>query len=59
MKFALVLPAGYGVIAALAWIDFIRLPPDGLANLGLMLVVLPVTALDLLLRPSSPEVLQS
>ncbi|MBR1156276.1 hypothetical protein [Bradyrhizobium sp. JYMT SZCCT0428] len=53
MKFKLVLPALYLVIALLAWFDFARLPPDGLANLGLMLVVMPITALDLALRPTS------
>ena len=47
------MPAAYLVIATLAWLDFSRLPPDGLANLGLMLVVLPVTVLDVLLRPGS------
>ena len=53
MRFKLILPAAYLAIAALAWLDFIRLPPDGLANLGLMLVVLPVTLLELALRPAS------
>ena len=53
MKLGVLLPAAYCAVAGLAWVDFLRLPPDGLANLGLMLVVLPVTALDLLLRPSS------
>ena len=53
MKLAALLPGAYCSVAGLAWIDFVRLPPDGLANLGLMLVVLPVTALDLALRSSS------
>lgn len=52
MKLKLVLPAAYCAVALLAWIDFSRLPPDGLANVGLMLVVLPVTLLDLALRPA-------
>ena len=47
-----VLPLVYCAIALVAWLDFSRLPPDGLANVGLMLVVLPVTLLDLALRPS-------
>lgn len=53
MKLRIVLPATYCAVALLAWLDFSRLPPDGLANAGLMLVVLPVTLLDLALRPSS------
>lgn len=53
MKYRFVLPAVYGAAALLAWIDFSRLPPDGLANLGLMLVAAPVTLLDLALRPSA------
>ena len=52
MKLRLLLPGAYALIALCAWIDFARLPPDGLANLGLMLVVLPVTLLDLALRPA-------
>jgi hypothetical protein len=50
MRWSIILPGIYCSIAALAWIDFARLPPDGLANVGLMLVVLPVTLLDLALR---------
>ena len=52
MKLKIVLPAAYCAVALLAWIDFARLPPDGLANLGLMLVVFPITLLDLALRPA-------
>jgi hypothetical protein len=51
MKLKIVLPAAYCAIALAAWLDFARLPPDGLANVGLMLVVLPITLLDLALRP--------
>ena len=47
MRFQLVLPTIYMGCAAYAWIDFARLPPDGLANLGLMLAVLPITLVDL------------
>lgn len=53
MKLRLILPGVYSAIAGLAWWDFSRLPPDGLANLGLMAVVFPVSVLDIMLRPSS------
>lgn len=46
------LPLIYCGIALVAWIDFARLPPDGLANLGLWLTVFPIAALDILLRPA-------
>jgi hypothetical protein len=39
----------YVALAVYVWIDFMRLPPDGLANLGLMIVTLPVTIVGLLL----------
>ncbi len=52
MKFRIIVPAAYLVIAAAVVVDFMRLPPDGLASAGLMLVVLPVTLLDLALRRS-------
>ena len=47
MPLRLILPGLYGLICAAAWLDFARLPPDGLANVGLMLTVLPVTLVDL------------
>ena len=53
MKLKIIIPAAYLAVATLAWLDFSRLPADGLANVGLMLVVLPATLLDLALRPSS------
>jgi hypothetical protein len=53
MQLKIIMPAGYCAVALAAWLDFARLPPDGLSNLGLMLVVLPVTLLDLALRPES------
>ena len=46
------LPLIYLLIALATWINFVRLPPDGLASLGLWLVVFPVMLLDLALRPS-------
>jgi hypothetical protein len=45
----------YAIVALLAWLNFWRLPPDGLANIELMLVVLPATLLDLALRPSNAQ----
>lgn len=42
-------PALYLALALYTWIDFTRTAHDGLANLGLMLVTLPVTAVGLLL----------
>ena len=50
MKLKIVLPAAYCAVALIAWINFARAPPDGLANVGLMLVALPMTLLDLALR---------
>ena len=41
------LPLAYGVLAGFAWWDFAATAPDGLANLGLMVVVLPVTFIGL------------
>ncbi len=49
MRWKYALPALYLALALYAWIDFTRLPPDGLANLGLGLVTLPITVLGLLL----------
>lgn len=40
------LPAPYCLIALFAWMDFVKRPPDGLANLGLVLIVFPYTMLD-------------
>lgn len=52
----MILPAIYCVIAIAAWIDFLRRPPDGLANLGLMIVVWPAALLDLTMRsPADTE----
>lgn len=45
----LVLPGLYLALALYVWIDFTRINHDGLANLGLMAVTLPVTLLGLLL----------
>ena len=43
------LPAAYAVLAGFAWWDFATTAPDGLANIGLMFAVLPVTAFGLAL----------
>jgi len=45
----LALPGLYLLIALYAWVDFARAPPDGLANVGLMLVTAPVTLAGLLI----------
>ena len=50
VKFRYLLPGLYMLVAIGAWVDFARLPPDGLASLGLWLVVFPVAILDLMLR---------
>lgn len=49
MKWRIILPSVYIAMAAFVWIDFATTNPDGLANAGLMLAVLPVTVLGLLL----------
>src|SRR5215207_5881360 len=49
MRLKFVLPGAYLALALYAWLDFLRLPPDGLANVGLMLVTLPVTLFGLFL----------
>jgi hypothetical protein len=38
---------GYLGIALFAWIEFLRLPPDGLANVGLFLVTFPIAFVGL------------
>ena len=43
------LPLAYAALVGFAWWDFATTAPDGLANIGLMIVVLPVTVLGLLL----------
>ena len=43
------IPVVYLALAVWAWVDFVRTNPDGLANLGLMAVTLPVTVLGLIL----------
>ena len=44
-----IVPAVYMAGGAAVWIDFMLTNPDGLANVGLMFYVLPVTAAGLLL----------
>jgi hypothetical protein len=41
-KLYILLPAAYLLGAVLVWIEFARMPPDGLANAGLALYTLPV-----------------
>lgn len=45
LPFALWLPASYAAFAVYAWIDFANTNHDGLANVGLFLITLPVTLL--------------
>jgi hypothetical protein len=45
----LILPGLYLAFAIYAWADFANTNRDGLANVGLVLVTLPVTLLDLAL----------
>lgn len=49
MRLKLILLGLYVALAIFAWIDFMRLPKDGLANVGLMIVTLPVTLIGLVL----------
>ena len=44
-----ILPGLYLALALYGWIDFARTAHDGLANLGLMALTLPVTLIGLLL----------
>ena len=44
-----ILPGLYLALALCGWIDFVRINHDGLANLGLMALTLPVTLIGLLL----------
>ena len=47
MSARLVVPATYLAVALYAWVDFVRTNPDGLANVGLYLVTLPVALVGL------------
>ena len=49
MTLKLLVPALYLGLAIYTWINFTRLPPDGLANIGLMVVTLPITLVVLML----------
>ncbi|WP_210166512.1 hypothetical protein [Microvirga vignae] len=49
MRWTYVPPSLYLAFALYVWIDFTRTAHDGLANLGLLLATLPVTAVGLLL----------
>lgn len=44
-----ILPGLYLLLAIYGWVDFSLAPPDGLANVGLMAITLPVTLVGLLL----------
>ena len=50
-----ILPGLYVAFALYAWVDFTRTNPDGLANIGLFLVTLPVTLFDLALGALSGQ----
>jgi hypothetical protein len=45
----LALPALYVAFAVYGWVDFVHTNPDGLANVGLFLITLPVTLVCLVL----------
>jgi hypothetical protein len=47
MRLRLLIPAVYLTLGILVWIDFARTNPDGLANIGLVLFVAPVTLVGL------------
>jgi hypothetical protein len=42
-----ILPGLYLLLAMYVWFDFASAPPDGLANVGLFAVTLPITLLGL------------
>jgi hypothetical protein len=44
------LPVAYALLAALTFWQFLETNPDGLANVGLVVVVLPVTLIGLLIK---------
>ena len=48
MRMRFWLPGIYLALAVYVWIDFWRTNPDGLANVGLVVVVLPITLTELL-----------
>ena len=49
LKLRYVLPVSYVALATYVWIDFAHTAKDGLANIGLLLAVFPVTILGLFL----------
>ena len=49
MRLRFIITGGYLGLAIYAWVDFLWLPKDGLANLGLMFVAFPVTVVGLIL----------
>lgn len=48
-KLKFIIPGIYLLIGIVVWIDFSRLPPDGLANVGIALYTLPAFLLARLL----------
>ena len=53
MRARFIVPATYLAFAAYAWIDFVRTNPDGLANVGLYLVTLPVALVGVALTEAT------
>lgn len=49
MKFRLILPGIYLLLALYVWWDFTQINRDGLANFGLFVVTAPVTVLGLII----------
>jgi hypothetical protein len=48
-KTRFLLPTLYLGLAVFVWIDFVQTPPDGLANLVLMVVTLPIALVGLMI----------
>ena len=44
-----IIPSIYLVIGILVWLQFLGSPPDGLANIGIVLYVFPMTMLGFLI----------
>ena len=48
-KVKYIIPSVYFLLGILFWLEFMNLPPDGLANVGIALYVFPTTLLGLLI----------